>query len=248
MHNPKFLRTDYAEESVTPIFDKQYKRSLYNISPRKFQDLIDEIVPLEKRLFGMDEDSLLKEMAQAGKSPHITDGRLRTKFWIEYDTAQVENKDIRIAAVVGRVCSQEYFYGTYAKDPYRLAYLLCIPTDYETQLDETLHFSMREVREILAMPNMIETDGGPLPNMKLLELKTKIHFMVESRKMGSVIQRAEQKSLNMNYTGGIAAGDVANAIEGQSMKEIEERLKELENRDRSKPTILIEQSNETEDV
>lgn len=205
-------------------FNRAEERAIINLVPRALQDAFLTAHRAKPHLFGEDEEDLYKLLKADGKLPTVTDNRLRVKFWHEYDAAQESGRKMNIGAVVSRVCSLEYLYSRYLQMPEKVAWLLTMPVAYENMMEEMLQFSTNQMRRILQMDDML----GGKPNVKLLELKAKIHFAVEMRQKGAVVQ----KNLNLNASVSADRKMIADMGQADSMDSIESRLKDLEARDR----------------
>jgi hypothetical protein len=201
---------------------------MINLVPGAVQDAMLAAHAAAPDLFGLDEQRLYRVLRERGEQPTATDNRLRILFWREYDIAQQSGKKISMGAVWGPICHQNYFYSTYLKRPSCVAWLLTMPVAYETKIKEMLEFSLGQMREILEMDNI---DAKGRPNVKLMELKAKIHALVELRERGAVVQKVEQKSLSVSTTA--TAKELADMTRENSMEDIDRRIKELEGRDRS---------------
>jgi hypothetical protein len=178
-------------------------------------------------LFNSDERTLWKTLKDEGKLPNATDNRLRLKFWNEYDRAQAEQNRMDMIAVYSGVCSREYFSKRYVQSAEKLAWLMCPPASYEVKMEEALAFGIEQLRDILELPNVGAT--GKL-DVKLMELKAKIVAMMDVRVKGAVVQKVEQKNMNLNIS--TSNDQVAKRAMAGSMAELEARLKELDKKDR----------------
>jgi hypothetical protein len=211
--------------------------------PRAVQDAF--LMAAEKRpdLMGLDERTLFRILRGDAMSPTPTDNRIRLNFWREYDMAQTNGRKINVDAIHAGICHKTFFYNNYLTSPTRVAWLLCMPASYDTMMEEMLQFGVEQLRDILELPN---TDAGGKLNLKLLELKAKIVALVDQRQKGGIIQRVEQKSMNLL----VATTDkgVAQAMTENTMEALEKKMKELEARerralnlvDKSKGDIVVE--------
>ncbi len=160
-------------------------------------------------------------------SPVETDNCLRVKFWHEYERAHQDGTKMVMSAVYSTICPSEYFYNVYLGRPEKLAWILTPPMEYETRLKALILLSTSQLNEILELPNR---DEKGRVNVKILELKAKIHFQLEQRIHGAVVQRLEQKTQTLNiHTTDKAVAKMAAA---NTMEDIQRRMKELEARER----------------
>lgn len=180
-------------------------------------------------LFGLDEERLMEVLALEKRAPTATDNYLRMRFWIEYEKAHAEGRKMQLSAVYTGVCHRAYFYSRYLERPENVAWMLTPAKDYEDSLSEALLFSTNQIREILSTPH--KTPEGKY-DLKLMELKVKIHKMIEDRKLGGVTQRTEQRNMNLNVSGIASPAQLQKLTEQNSMEDLDRRLKELRKRDR----------------
>lgn len=191
-------------------WDEDNPRSLINIAPREIKDTMRRI-PKEWLLMGEKElESFLE--------PTTDDSRLRKAFWAEYEHAQALIERMNLARISQRVGVVEKFLLRQLKSTERLAWILCPPVVYEMYLDEALDFSFRRLRdEILTIP-FRHPDGTP--DHKAMELFIKATAFIDMRKNGGFVN----KNLHVHTT----SKDMRNITQQLSLKEIDERIKELE--------------------
>lgn len=112
---------------------------------------------LAPKLLGVNEHQLLSELRRRRKSPCALDYKLRVKFWLEFERVQVEvpkMAKMNMLNILGLDYPKETFYRFYITDPYKLAFLLCPPTDYEKLIDVVLSVSTQKLLEILDSPEV----------------------------------------------------------------------------------------------
>jgi len=100
------------------------------------------------------------------------------------------------------------------------------PAAYAVSLHEALAFALDELRDILDCDHICPQTGRPLS--RIMEVKVKIYEKIEQRALGAI----PQKILNLHG----AAPDNAQGSEtqGNRMESIQNRIEELEARDRMK--------------
>ena len=86
-------------------------------------------------------------------------------------------------------CNRSNFYNFVIKNPYRLAWLIR-PLEDETQIKSGFYLGLKKAMEILQLP--VDAKTAPVI-LKTLEFFTNRH-------LGPVIQRIEQKSMNLNVS------------------------------------------------
>lgn len=209
------------------LWNQDYDRAVVNLVSHEVQAAMLAAAHKSPEYFTLDEKTLYKRLKEEGYQPTPTDNRLRLSFWLEYDRAQASGKGMVISNILAGICTRDYFYGPYLSKSYKVAWILCPPTDYVTKISEALDFGLDQLREVLDLP--ILDEKGRI-NVKLGELKAKIVAMLDARKHGAVVQRVEQKNMNLN----IATSDnqVAKMALSGTMEDLQKRMKELERRER----------------
>jgi hypothetical protein len=222
------------------LFDSEDPRSLINLVSDTVRRAIQSAFEKEPLLFGMDERTLLKTLRAKKSTPTITDNRLRLNFWNQYDQTQARNaQEMNFSAIVAGICSRQFLYDHYLKRPENVAWMLCMPSSYETVLEEGLQFGLEQLRDVLALDANVyltdadgkvlkDEDGEPTIigfNMKLLEMKAKITEMIHVRLKGAVAS----KQLTVHAS----LGQVNKQTEALTMDGLQQQLLELEKREKA---------------
>lgn len=208
------------------LFDAEDPRALVNKVPRALREAMERTLADYGSLFDQDEQQFRRTLRENGRHLTATDNRIRINFWLEYDRSVAEQRELNISTVVAGACARDYFYKSYVKDPYRVAWLLCPPASYQVIADEALTFGMEQLRDILGMDNYEKKNGLDVLNMNLLKLKVKIVEMLDLRKNGGAVNR----NLNLNATVGSSAAHVTRAAEEFSMEALDKELAQLQER------------------
>jgi hypothetical protein len=205
------------------LFSRADAQSVINLVPTQVAAALLDAAAKEPDLFGQEERELRKKLRSDKQEPNATDNRLRLKFWNEYDRVQSDGGNMQMTNVYSGVCSKQFFYERYLTTPAKLAWLMTPPANYVAMAEEALHFGIEQLRDILEMPAF---DAKGRPDIKLGELKAKIVAMLDQRVKGAVIQ----KNMNLNVT--TNDPKVAKAVVGETMEDLQRRMKELEARER----------------
>lgn len=211
------------------LFNREAPRSLISLVPAKVADAFEAARFARPDLMGLDERELMAKLKEDQTLPNATDYRMRLKFWMEYDAAQEKARKVQIGYVFAGICTSEFFYRKYLSNPSRVAWLLCVPANYEIICREALHFGLEQLRDILDTPHNLP-DGSP--NTKLMEIKAKIVNMLDQRIHGSALQ----KTLSLNVTA--TEKKVGEIAEITSMDELKRRMDELRKRERKAQNII----------
>jgi hypothetical protein len=221
-----------AIQAVKDLWQRSEPRSLINIVPNVAAESFISASKEDPHLFGHDEEGLHKILKATGAIPSATDNRLRVAFWMEYERAQVAGSQMELRNVYSGVCSKPYFYQTYLNNSAKVAWLTCQISSYEKYADEAITFGLTQLREVLALPHAEFHEDGSVKKIdtKLIELKAKIIFGLEARRKGAVVQRVEQKNMNLSITATDKQAAQL-AMEG-TMEQLEKRLEDIRKRQR----------------
>lgn len=157
--------------------------------------------------------------------PTPTAQRLRNSIWAEYDRVQAAHARILVISnVVRGICTMSYFVHKFCTDEKLLTWILYPPAAYKEAMGDILDVGLRQMRQIMAHP---VTDRYGVVNTKLCDIKFRILQHVDMRQKGAIIQRIDQRNLNMNWE--MAKGEVPLGDGGeQSLEDIERKIKKLE--------------------
>jgi hypothetical protein len=128
-------------------------------------------------------------------NPSFTLCRLRMSFWNEYENAITNNRKMKMARIVAGVCTDSLFKAKILPDLVRLAYVLSPPKDYVITVKESLDAGLDNLRAIVTAK--VTNDDGSL-NAKSADIVLKAIALLDMRVKGAVIQRIDQRSLNVN--------------------------------------------------
>jgi hypothetical protein len=198
-------------QSLIPLKDTTNPRSVISLVSPKFQEAI---LNIPEEYFGIDATEYEKTIG-AGDTLTQTDKRLRMAFWLEYDRAQARGIGMEMKRVLGGACSEDYFYRV-LRNPKKVAYILIQPVSYELACKDLLDRSVMLLGQIL---DQITHSSKPDP--KMYDVAIKIYNILDTRVNGAVVQRVEQKNLNVNV-------DAQKGPDSLSLDEVKKRLQELE--------------------
>jgi hypothetical protein len=149
------------------------------------------------------------------------DRRVRLRFWDEYESANKENRPMKMLDVVqfSGVPSWESYEARLKDTPALLAWLMNPPAEYKLQMREAQELGLRRLTDILELPMIDATTGKVNTGVGLLILQA--IKLVDQRLHGS----PTQKNVNVN----VEAGQMPqNAT--LSMSEVDKKIAELEAR------------------
>jgi hypothetical protein len=213
------------------LADPKDPRSIINLVPSAVKEALDHHLFEKEELFNTDERELYKYLRANNYQPSPTDNRLRLKFWMEYDRVQERGEgQMQMVNVLAGICSREFFYKTYIKNPQKMAWMLCPPAGYQIKTLEALEFGIDQLRDILDIPHI--GSGGKV-DVKLAELKAKIVGMLDTRVKGAIVQ----KSMNLNVN--TSNDEVAKVATAETMVDLQRQLKDLERRNRQAQNLPL---------
>jgi len=184
----------------------------------------------QEYLFNLDEFELHKELNRLGKRPNTTDHRMRLRFWSEYDLAMSEYRRMENKKIVAGSMSGEFYLNHYLKNPYRVSWMMCVPTAYDSKMSEGLSFALDQMRGILDA-EMFDEDGKL--DVKVASLKVAIYKILDDRSNGMALQKVETKSLNLRAeVSGKELRMIQELSEKMSMEDLKKKLDASEKREK----------------
>jgi len=111
--------------------------------------------------------------------------------------------------------------------PTSLAWILCPPASYDNMLEEALARGLSRINEILELPFY---DSSGRPDSKIMELVLKATAFLDVRKHGMPTQRMESTATVNTLNVSVTKKDLKQLGSHSSIKEIDEKIKQLENK------------------
>jgi hypothetical protein len=215
------MEFDYSDVDFN---DPANPQSLVNLLPPYLANPINAI---PEQILLMSEDELYK----AGKCG-VIESKLRQAFWMEYNHSLIGKKKLMaVSNIFTGICSKAYLRECF-NNSFKLAYILRPPANLKVALHEMLEIGLSQIRDILVLPHI--DDKGKF-DASHAALKLKAMETIMSRLMGGVVQRVEQKNLNVSVDA--------------NPKDIEAEIKELEDKLQSSQGRLIDvQKRESEEA
>jgi hypothetical protein len=156
-------------------------------------------------------------------NPSFTLSRLRLSFWNEYENAIQNNRKMSLGKILAGVCTDTVFRKSILDNPLKMAYILSPPKDYMVTVKEALDAGLDNVRAIVGA-NVFLADGKTL-NVKAAEVVLKAVALLDMRVKGAVIQRIDQRSVNLNVNKDVTPRSPSGLP--QSLEELERQLDEI---------------------
>lgn len=228
-HKSKKRKLSKAEiENLTPIFDRDDPKSIYNLATNEMQAAMDDIEENHSYLLTWGVKGLEKQ-----GNFDVEVYQLRISFWLEYNKCLEKRVKMSIQSICRGICSRQYFYTKVLRDPKAMLFVLFQPQDYVAYMTECLDLAARDMRDILSRPHEVDDidkyghkTGRKKLDYKLIEKKIKIWEKVENRVKGLAPQtlQIQQTSQNFNYNKSASS-------EARTVEELEAEIKRLESKD-----------------
>lgn len=149
---------------------------------------VDDVLKLPQDILALTEPELEKKF-HPSTIDFLVRKNLHLKLKQARDSGVIEKLESR--EIYEGLCTKTNFYDRILVNQYKMAWLLIPIQAYEDLIEESFFHGLKKVREILDMPL---TEKSAPHIMKALEFFTNRH-------LGPVIQRIEQKSMNVNFDG-----------------------------------------------
>lgn len=151
---------------------------------------------------------------------------LRKRFWeLTEKYLQIGKKDAELSEIFEGICKKQHFYKNVLGNPYRLSWLLIPVSLDKDKIEFGFYRSIKEAMSVLDLPTNEKTAG---PKLKALEF-------FANRHLGPVIQRIEQKSMNVNV-------DASRSVSGPiDQSELEQQMAELKSKFMALPATKVEE-------
>ena len=191
-------------------------RSLRNLLPKS---LVNAAMTLREEDLDRNDRDLLQKITPWARTEIR---RLREGLWIACHQALSSGR---------KMSEQEIFYGVVSKGvfkkhlehPERVAFMLRPPSNYQTFMQEALHFAVDQIRDILDQDHMDPKTGKLDP--KIADVKRRIFVDVADRVKGMPVQRTENLNYNKEVGANQSFGEAAMPVDAA---DIDRKIKELE--------------------
>lgn len=219
-HDVPMLPTELPAPRPVSLLETDNPAAVINLVPPSLKTAIEDAFFELEHLFHCDERELFMELKRNNRMPSATDNRVRLKFWVEYDrVCSLAGGRMNMQNVIAGVCSQELWH-KYLKNPYKVAWLMCVPTGYLIKAEEALEFGLEQLRDVLSISHVL---SGDRVDHKLINTKLKIVQMLDLRVKGAPVQR----SVHAHVSGAEAKGIIAQGA-GETEESLMRQLKQLE--------------------
>lgn len=211
---------DASDATELAVLQDANPRSITNLLPNWLMRLFKQ--NRHKQFFSMPDDELTQLIAR-DYSDNQTLKRLRAALWDEYDRVQRFKEDkLDIDRIMAGNCTVVAFRDMCHEMPL-LAFFLRPPASYEMLLKELLALGLESQRQVLLMSPTLPNGQ---PNTRLIDCQTKIVQHIDQRLKGAIVQRTENKNINVEVSPNSPAGQALTAPAPQTLEEIEARIQQ----------------------
>lgn len=194
------------------LLDEKNETSLFHLVPTWAWDRFKAI---PEPFLKMDVRELRKQL-----NPGLRFETIRASFWVEYNSAIATNRKMVMSRVHAGICADDYFYQYIMTSPMLLAWILQPPESYQKALEAILIRSTERLYEIVNQ-DFYNQKGNLDP--RVMQLVLQAHKHVEDRVKGSIVQKGEFKSLNVNLN---------REVQAMSEDDFERKIRDLKARER----------------
>lgn len=176
----------------------------------------------------LSERELRKQM-----KPTPTDYAIRTAFWRSYEeTVSKEKTHMPTFMVFRGICSENYFYNKFLKDPWKVAWMVKPVQSYLREIESILLKGTERLWEIMEMDIMSvdKMTGREMVDSKRAAVLLEAIKMVENRAKGLAVQRSESFIAQANI--------VSKPVGEVDTVALEDRLKELTEKVHGVPPVV----------
>jgi hypothetical protein len=190
-------------------------RSMFECLTGTFRKAAEEIPP---EMWALDF-GIIEERANPTPALRV----MRRKFWMKYTHVLNQGTGVILPAdVYGRIASRQNFWSDVLTKPHRLLYLLTPKATYDEVAEEALDFGIERIRkDILTAP--VYSDEGKFNAQNATVILQAVR-MLDSRVMGSPLQRIQQHNVHETRQVGSSGTVVTREQLDQELQMIREKL------------------------
>lgn len=183
---------DSQIQETHPYIDLSNPQHFINLVPPKVRQAI---LSIPHDWFLWSENKLKSHLSE--KSIMDVDFQLRLSFWDEYERVFQTASPMKQVNITRGVCSAGCFYSDVLSNPARVLFMITEPSYYKKRLKYAHHMLTEKILEIAKMDIRDSTKDG-LPDARTMAIQLEAFKYTDQRIHGSLIQRVESKSVNVN--------------------------------------------------
>jgi hypothetical protein len=204
-------------------FSFDVDRHFLKLLPRFVQDRVAAI-PL--MWWDLSEEEIVQRVWPEQSGPDSVCEKLRLALWDDYDRCfRFKLSALDMEKCLRGICTMGYFRARVLPDPGKVVFLCTPPPLYENQVRRLHQRGLLEIQKILDLPLLLP-DGTP--DAKLADVKRRIYESLDLRLKGAIVQRIDQRNVNVNIDADSASFESQFPDELKSMEDLELELKLLE--------------------
>lgn len=209
-------------------FSFDVDRHFLKLLPRFVQDRVTAI-PLV--WWDFSEEEIVQKTWPEQNAPDSVCDKLRLALWDEYDRCfRFKLTALDMEKCLRGICTLGYFRARVLTEPGKVVFLCTPPPLYENQVRLLHQKGLFELQKILALPLLLP-DGTP--DAKIADVKRRIYDSLDLRLKGAIVQRIDQRNVNVNIDADPTAFNPERPDEMKSMEELELELQALEKKSMS---------------
>jgi hypothetical protein len=173
-----------------PIFPEDGPDSLYSKTDHMehFSKVLLRLKEEAPELLEMTEENLIDIVKP---TPAVRQARIT--LWEEYSLAK-QNRRRMVHSMMHRGTSAKWMAKYVWSENKKLAFLICPPVSYATQLKEAHDLGLKKIREIIAS-KITDDEGNLLPRSADVVLKA--FAVLDIRLKGAVVQKIDQRTIQV---------------------------------------------------
>ena len=216
-HPDSGISTEY-EEAIEVTTDPV---KLLPYAPDVIKDALKEHYKTDPAIYEIEEYKLEKYLGKIEQNINDRDDALRARFWYCHDKAAYLGKKMSVHDLCAGIMHPQIFYAQYVKNRFKMAWVVCKPSELKIQDVALLTLGKRKMSEYLRMDAK-----DPVTNKidyKLVGIQMAIYRNLENRVFGLPTQKIESKNMNVE----ISAQEMAKELENKDATELRNRLQDL---------------------
>jgi hypothetical protein len=172
------------------------------------ETFISRVRAIDPEISEMNEIELESHMSSKLVPITPKDFFIRKRFWeLAEQNVNTGMSDVCTVRIYEGIMTKSHFQRQILRNPYKLAWILLPQSKHQDLIDESFYFTLRKVRnEILTM--QVTEKSAPII-LKALEF-------FANRSMGPMLQKIEQRSMNVTVDGNKAMREAINPEEMQA--------------------------------
>lgn len=189
--------------------------------PENVKATLSEHYAKDKLLFLMDESKLERHLHRIDQQISNRDDALRARFWFVYDLCAYDMRKMVTKEIFAGIMGESTFYTQYIKNRFKMAWMVCKPTELRIQDLASITAGKRKMDAYLRM-DAVDPVTKRI-DYKLVALQLSIYKNLESRVFGLPVQQIVQKNINTEVTN----KQMAQELENKDATYLRDKLQDL---------------------